>query len=186
MDAKTLCLGALRLGACTGYDIKKIFEEGPLSHIYSTGFGSIYPALNALVGDGLIEMTMDAPDNVGPTKKNYRLTPRGEQALQNNINIPCSADKFRSDFLFSLLFADLIDGDVLKQNFETYRSTYGNYVSLLKDLMDEDVPAHRKFVRGLGLATYQAALSYMEENTHLLFEDETAAPKTPALNALGE
>ena len=49
MDARTLCLGALELGDASGYEIKKLYEEGDLSHFYAVGFGSIYPALTRLV-----------------------------------------------------------------------------------------------------------------------------------------
>ncbi len=41
MDAKTLCLGALSRGDASGYEIKKAFEEGPLSHIHEASFGAI-------------------------------------------------------------------------------------------------------------------------------------------------
>ena len=52
MDAKTLCLGALSRGDASGYEIKKAFEEGPLSHIHEASFGAIYPALTRLDEQG--------------------------------------------------------------------------------------------------------------------------------------
>ena len=56
MDVKTLCLGVLSRGDASGYEIKKQCEEGPFAHFYAAGFGSIYPALNALWSEGLISV----------------------------------------------------------------------------------------------------------------------------------
>jgi len=56
MDVKTLCLGVLSRGTASGYEIKKQCEEGPFAHFYAAGFGSIYPALNALLNNRLISL----------------------------------------------------------------------------------------------------------------------------------
>lgn len=57
MDVKTLCLGILNRADATGYEIKKACDDGPLGHFQVAGFGSIYPALNFLRGDGLVSVT---------------------------------------------------------------------------------------------------------------------------------
>ena len=54
MDVRTFCLGVLSLGDATGYEIKKQAEDGPFSHFYKAGFGSIYPALARLAADGAV------------------------------------------------------------------------------------------------------------------------------------
>ena len=53
MNVRTLCLGVLSFGEATGYEIKKEIEEGPFSHFIEASFGSIYPALTQLLGEGL-------------------------------------------------------------------------------------------------------------------------------------
>ena len=45
MDPKTLCLGSLKLGDTSGYEIKKMIEVGWFAHFHVSGFGSIYPAM---------------------------------------------------------------------------------------------------------------------------------------------
>ena len=62
MDAKTLCLGALQFGDASGYEIKKMFEDGLLGHLHEASFGSIYPALTRLEEDGLATATAMAQD----------------------------------------------------------------------------------------------------------------------------
>src|SRR5262245_49640758 len=76
MDARVLCLGALHFGAASGYEIKKLFEEGDFRFFYETSFGSIYPALSKLVEDGLALVTEQAQDK-RPDKKVYSITEKG-------------------------------------------------------------------------------------------------------------
>ena len=53
MDVKTVCLGMLTDGAASGYDLKKQFES-TFGHFFAAGYGSIYPALSSLAGQGLV------------------------------------------------------------------------------------------------------------------------------------
>src|SRR5262249_55228527 len=76
MDARVLCLGALHFGDASGYEIKKLFEEGDFSFFYETSFGSIYPALSRLVEDGLALVSEQAQDK-RPDKKVYSITEKG-------------------------------------------------------------------------------------------------------------
>jgi len=80
MDSKTLCLGALILGDASGYEIKKLFEEGPFSYFHQTSFGSIYPALGNLMEEGLVTCDERAQDG-RPDKKVYSLTEAGRAAF---------------------------------------------------------------------------------------------------------
>src|SRR5262245_954062 len=73
MDARVLCLGALHFGDASGYEIKKLFEEGDFRFFYETSFGSIYPALSRMVEDGLALVSEQAQDK-RPDKKVYSIT----------------------------------------------------------------------------------------------------------------
>ena len=48
----TLCLGILRFGDATGYEIKKMVEEDMFNHFIEASYGSIYPALTRMSQDG--------------------------------------------------------------------------------------------------------------------------------------
>ena len=105
MHVRTLCLGALALGDASGYEIKKLFEEGVFFHFSEASFGSIYPALTKLTDDGLL--TCQAHSQEGrPDKKVYSLTDAGRTAFQEALFQPLQTDKYRSDFLFALVFAN--------------------------------------------------------------------------------
>ena len=87
MDSKTLCLGALMLGDASGYEIKKLFEEGPFSYFHQTSLGSIYPALGTLMEEGLV--TCDERAQEGrPDKKVYSLTDAGRAAFKKAMEWP--------------------------------------------------------------------------------------------------
>ena len=76
MNVRTLCLGILTTGEASGYEIKKEIEEGLFSHFIDASYGSIYPALTQLAGEGLV--TVRAEEQSGkPDKKVYAITPKG-------------------------------------------------------------------------------------------------------------
>ena len=107
MDVKTLCLGVLSRGSASGYEIKKQCEEGPFAHFYAAGFGSIYPALNALLRDGLISLE-EVNQSGRPAKKIYSISGAGRQALTEAMREEPAPDRLRSDFLFIMFFGQML------------------------------------------------------------------------------
>lgn len=168
MDVKTLCLGVLMLGQASGYEIKKHFEEGPFAHFHAAGFGSIYPALNTLKAEGLVtcvEMEQDGR----PDKKVYSITEDGREALRRALHRPPSADSVRSEAIFMMFFADLLDRDHLRDVYTNYMTRYRTRIERMEQQDMAHCRAGRRFVHGLGLAIYRASVAYMEENEALLF-----------------
>ena len=92
MDVRTICLAILTRGDATGYEIKKLFEEGGYRHFVEASFGSIYPALTALAGDGLVTCTA-VPQDGRPDKKVYHLTSRGRLELLRAVDLPTEVAK---------------------------------------------------------------------------------------------
>jgi PadR family transcriptional regulator, regulatory protein AphA len=168
MDVKTLCLGVLMLGDASGYEIKKHFEEGPFAHFHAAGFGSIYPALNALKGEGLVtcvEMEQDRR----PDKKVYSITDSGREAFRRALHRQPGDDSFRSEAIFMMFFGDLLDRDHLRHVFDDYVARYRTRIERMAQQDMTSRPAGRRFVHGMGLAIYRASVAYMEQNQHLLF-----------------
>jgi DNA-binding PadR family transcriptional regulator len=163
MDTKTLCLGVISRGAASGYEIKKAFEDGALNHIYDTSYGSIYPALTALTKQGLAVCAEMAQDK-RPDKKVYSITEAGRAALLSALMMPPASDKFRSDFLFMMYFAELLPASRLAQLVD---QRIAWYESCLEDMVSGDpsqCSAGGAFVHGLGTAVYQAAADYLKAN----------------------
>ncbi len=103
MDVRTLCLGALTLGDATGYEIRKMFEDGVFSHFLEASYGSIYPALTRLTEEGLVTCHSEQQEK-RPDKKIYSVTAKGRTAFTEALLEPLAEDKFRSEFLFVMLF----------------------------------------------------------------------------------
>ena len=93
MNVRTLCLGVLSSGEASGYEIKKEIEEGLFSHFIDASYGSIYPALTQLAGEGLV--TVRAEEQSGkPDKKVYAVTPKGLDTLARSISVIPGRDKY--------------------------------------------------------------------------------------------
>ena len=102
MSVRTLCLGILSFQDATGYEIKKMVEEGLFSHFIDASFGSIYPALARMLKDGLVTVrTEEQPGK--PSKKVYSITDKGRSVLAQAVNTDPARDKFKSEFLFQIL-----------------------------------------------------------------------------------
>lgn len=179
MDAKTLCLGALALGDASGYEIKKMFEEGPFAHFHHVGFGSIYPALAVLAQEGKILVAEDAGEG-HPARKIYSLTQTGKDALKKAMRKTPAPDKVRSEAIFMMFFSQFLEDDHLEDVFNYYLACYKAGIEKIKSLDDEGISDGRRFIRGMGLASYQAIANYMEENRHLLFGTDKQNSIDPA------
>ena len=172
MDVKTLCLAALTLGDATGYEINKHFEEGPFSYFHQASFGSIYPSLGRLSDEGLVSCTAMS-QNGRPDKKVYSITPLGVEALKRKLRKNPVHDRIRSEYMVMFFLADFVDGDHLREIFDDYLAYYRCNVECMKEMDDKDIPPHRRFTHGFGLAFYETAQRYLDENRHLLFGEES-------------
>lgn len=167
MDVKTLCLGILNRGDATGYEIKKACEDGPFGHFHAAGFGSIYPALNALCRDGLVSVTEEAQEK-RPDKKVYRITSAGRLSLIDSISEEPGNDRLRSDFWFTLFFSHLLQPRQLDAVIEKRIATRRRKLSELEQCNVTDAQPGERFVYGWGLAVMQAEIAYLENNRHEL------------------
>lgn len=178
MDIRTLCLGLLTLRDASGYEIKKAFE-GELSYFYEASYGSIYPALNRLTGEGLLSCTAQAQEK-RPDKKVYRITPKGRIAFMDELTKRPGRDRVRSDFIAIMMFADLLPvrhlSDLMDERIVEYRRSLD---ALRRAVCDTRSPGSR-FVLGYGIAIFEAAVTYLEENRHLVEGEALLGPSAAA------
>ncbi len=184
MDTKTLCLGALSLGDASGYEIKKMFEEGPFSHFYDAGFGSIYPALNSLLEDGYV--TCQEMEQVGrPAKKVYSLTEAGRASLHKQLHTVPAKDHIRSDMATMMFFGHLLDPRQKDLVFESYIDQFRDKLRCLHETDVSDAPAERQFIHGLGVALYETALDYLEKGADVFLGEQSGEPEQSKKRAAG-
>ncbi len=184
MDAKMVCLGVLALGEASGYEIRKQFEEGPFAHFQDAGYGSIYPALNALHAERLVtyrEMTQPGR----PAKKVYSITEAGTAAFRRALHAETARDRYRSDALFKLYFAEMMDDDGLARVHAEYRERYRAAIERMESRADETMLPARRFVHDLGLTMYRALVAYLDEHKDALFEANRNDQDVPAARAAG-
>ncbi len=180
MDAKTLCLGALANGPASGYDIRKLFEEGSYGCLHPISFGSIYPALTALTAEGLVECTAEEQAR-RPDKKVYRLTAKGLRALTQRMMAPPQPDRFRSDTLVVLTLAHLLPSDHVAGILQAYRAAHQMELDMMMQCPPEDLTPGQKFVHDLGFTMYRALIDHIDRNGDALVTALAEAEQTPQL-----
>ncbi len=165
MDTRTTCLGVLMMGECSGYEIRKAFEQGPFSHFAEGGFGSIYPALTKMTQEGLVTCTAHQQEK-RPAKKVYRITEAGWAYLEAMLRekVP-GEDKYKSDLLFILFFSDWQDPDWIARVIDARIDYYREKLEVMQQCIStRDSLSGRKLVHGFGLAVYGAAMRYLIDN----------------------
>ncbi len=162
MNIRTLCLGILSFQEASGYEIKKEIEEGMFSHFIDASFGSIYPALSQLNTEGLV--TVRAEEQTGrPDKKVYSVTDAGRAALAKGLLVIPARDKYKSEFLFEMLFKEMLPEPHIRLAIEKQ----------LLDLHDDmnrmagcrargEINAGSEFIMGYGEAVLSAGAKYLE------------------------
>jgi DNA-binding PadR family transcriptional regulator len=104
-----LVLGMLRLGAKSGYAIKKATDISTRV-FFPTSLAQVYPELSRLESAGLV--TRHDDPHGGRARSAYDLTPEGEEALLAWLRSERFASpQFRDEGLTRLFFADALPQD---------------------------------------------------------------------------
>lgn len=178
IDVKTMCLGVLYEADTTGYEIQKLFKEGRFNHFLEASFGSIYPALNRLTEDGLV-LCREESQAGKPDKKVYSITQDGRAAFRAALSQTPAPDKLRSEFLFFMIFAELLEPQHLQQLIADKISETKLRLAEFNDEEGFDSPG-AEFARGFGRTVMQASLDYLEENQKKLASISPVAIKETA------
>jgi DNA-binding PadR family transcriptional regulator len=158
------------MGDASGYEIEKFFE-GPFSHVCEASYGSIYPSLQRLTGEGLVTCEAFSQEK-RPDKKVYSLTQAGRAALLEDLSAIPGPDRVRSDFLITMIFAHLLPpshvAEVIDGRIATYRALLDDLESgALKGPAGGDAGGIA-FTRAYGVAMIKASLEFIEQNRHLV------------------
>jgi PadR family transcriptional regulator, regulatory protein AphA len=162
MNIRTLCLGILSFKEASGYEIKKEIEEGMFSHFIDASFGSIYPALSQLNAEGLV--TVRAEEQTGrPDKKVYSVTEAGRQALAKGLLVVPARDKYKSEFLFEMLFKDMLPEAHIRLAIEKQLHDLEEELARMAECRASGQSnAGSEFIMGYGEAVLTAGSKYLE------------------------
>jgi PadR family transcriptional regulator AphA len=179
MDVKTVCLGMLTDGEASGYDLKKEFESS-FGHFFAAGYGSIYPALNGLARDGLVECR-HIPQEGRPDRKVYKITDAGREHLLAALENPCPSHKVRSEFLATMCFSHLMSREQIETVLDNRVKEMSDYLRLFNEFETdcmEDWPPGARFVLGFGRTMMKTMLQYIEDNRDMLLEESNSGQES--------
>ena len=160
MDVRTICLGILTRGDATGYEIKKLCEEGGFQHFVEASFGSIYPALNRMTTEGFVSVREEAQEK-RPDRKVYSITRAGRAAFAASLLKPLPEDRHRSAFVFAMMFADLLPAPRVRQMLGAYITQTEEKLSQIRQAAEAPKSEGERFVRDFGETVYVAMLDFL-------------------------
>lgn len=163
MNVKTLCLGILQFGDATGYEIRKMAQEGRFGHFIEASYGSIYPALVRLEDAGLVSSRKESQDG-RPDRKVYSINDRGRVEFVAALQIMPRDDVIKSEFLLIMMCADLVSKPHVSQLIDDRLSQYDTKIAHLKDVGQCCDHQGSRFVIGFGLTMYEALRGYLADN----------------------
>jgi DNA-binding PadR family transcriptional regulator len=137
MDVKTVCLGMLTDGPASGYDLKKYFES-TFGHFFAAGYGSIYPALSSLSKQGFVSCEQIAQEGK-PDRKVYQITEEGRQFLLKALENTSPCHKIRSEFLATMCFAHLMQGEAIEAVLDYRLEEIAKYREMFRQLEAESM-----------------------------------------------
>jgi DNA-binding PadR family transcriptional regulator len=174
MNVKTLCLGILSLEESSGYEIKKDVEDGLFNHFIEASFGSIYPALTQLAGEGYV--TVREEEQTGkPDKKVYAITDAGRAALAKAISVTPAKDKYKSEFLFQMLLQDYLSPEMILLAIEKQLNDLNEDLGRIAECSNQAPIGHGShFVADYGNAVLTAGVKCLEQKRAELLQQMAA------------
>lgn len=176
MNTEILCLATLMRHPASGYDIRKMYEDGPFKLIKGISFGSIYPALSRLLDQGYVQLSGGHPTSSRDAKV-YEITEKGRSFFVERLYTPPRPDEIRSDFLFVLAFGDQLSREWLNRVMDMYVESIKGQQKLLASFREElgcDLNRFESLALGMGEAITQAKIEYLQRNRHRLFDADEA------------
>lgn len=129
-------LGLVRtLQPCTSYDMKQLVKVS-IGMFWSFPHSQLYAEPARLVEDGLLS---EEQEETGRRRRLFRLTPAGEEALQDWLtdNEDPDIGELRDAGLLRLFFADAVEEDHIRDLAEARRRVHEDRIQFLTDLRDE-------------------------------------------------
>jgi DNA-binding PadR family transcriptional regulator len=117
-QTETAVLGALSVRPMTGYAVREVIQE-VLGHFWSESYGQIYPTLNTLHRDGLLER--HPGDRAGSYL--YELTPAGRDRLRELLRQPETPVPPRNGLMLRLFFGRTLGPEACRELIEQARAT---------------------------------------------------------------
>lgn len=131
---KFIILGIVLENDLTGYDIKKVIENG-IGVFYRASFGSLYPALKTMTEKGFL--ITSEKSKCGRQKIFYHITDAGRNQFFDWLTAPIDIFEGTNTHLAKVYFFDKLSDDIREQQLLKFEVNYENYLSKLEALEKE-------------------------------------------------
>lgn len=166
-------LGLLNEEEMSGYDIKKIIGIR-MSFFWQESYGQIYPELNKMKEEGLIEQVDTENKSKAKIEKiRYKITEDGRTEFKHWMEAMNEKDHIRSEFLLKMYFATEDNSQEMKKHLEEFKQEaeqkvmlFGMFQQELMGIVDEH-NNHRQILKVIDLGLRQAKL-YAEWSASML------------------
>jgi PadR family transcriptional regulator AphA len=143
----------------SGYDIKRFFKS--LSWLIdSPSFGSLYPALHALLEGGLVTVEI-IPQQDKPPRKIYSITGTGEETLQEWMGQPAESGVSLKAFLMRLILVSNLSQDDLIAHLEQRRIQVASHLQQTTEAMEQEADLGERLAFDYGVAVANAELAWL-------------------------
>ena len=162
-------LGILSLGPMTGYEVRQRIEVS-IGNFWSESFGQIYPALNKLRREGLVE----AAEAGKKGRKVYSLTPAGRTRLKAWLAVIPPPRKLRDEMLLKVFFGGQSGAEVVRAQVAEARA---RHVADLERYDSVEPFIRERHGKSAGLPYFLMVLNHGRMKTRALvaWADETLA-----------
>jgi hypothetical protein len=121
-------------------------------------------------------VTVEAMEQTGkPDKKVYAITERGREVLTRSISGLPEKDKYKSEFLFHMLFQQLLNGGQIVASIDKQLSDLREDLACIEECKVKGTSTEGgEFVAGYGYAVLTAAVAYLEQKKAELLQPAAA------------
>lgn len=169
-------LGLLAHEDLSGYDIKKRIDQS-ISFFWKGSFGSIYPALNAMEKEGLVQRTENHNTTSGREKIYYAITSDGKAALRAWLEDSKAVNDMKYETLLKLFFGGVAEPQVSINTINTFEKDVRESLNVLRfyrdnlsKVLDNKDHIYYYLTVAFGVETYEGYLRWCAQAKEMLEE----------------
>lgn len=130
MSLRFALLALLTSRPMTGYDVSKQFSQS-VAHVWHAPDSQIYPELNRMERDGLLESTV-VPWGKKGTKKEYAVTESGVKAFREWMDAPIEIRRQREPAYLKAAYLEWAEPGAARAELEQFRNHWTEHLAMLE------------------------------------------------------
>lgn len=146
----------------TGYDISKSFSRS-VAHVWHAPDSQIYPELNRMERDGLLD-SVEVPWGKRGTKKEYHVTEAGLAAFREWMESPLVPQRQRDPVYMKAAYFDFADPEAVREQLRQQQAYWEEQLALLEQtratLVDRSHPTLAARISKLNEREAELAVRY--------------------------